>query len=48
MELNWDVLTHALDIAPPDYHLFHFLQNSLAARTFTPDDNVKAYPGDFF
>ena len=51
LELGWDVLPHppySLDLAPSDYFLFRFLQNSLNGKNFNNDDDIKSYLIQFF
>nr|AAP51092.1 transposase [Forficula auricularia] len=51
LELGWDVLPHppySPDLAPSDYFLFRFLQNSLNGKNFNNDDDVKSYLIQFF
>ena len=51
LELGWDVLPHppySPDLAPSDYFLFRSLQNSLNAKNFNNDDDIKSYLIHFF
>ena len=51
LELGWDVLPHppySPDLAPSDYFLFRFLQNSLNGKNFNNDDDIKSYLIQFF
>ena len=46
LELGRDVLSHlpySPDLAPSDYFLFRFLQNSLNGKNFNNDDDIKLY-----
>jgi histone-lysine N-methyltransferase SETMAR len=43
-KLRWEILSHPLyspDLAPSDYHLFRFLQNSLDGRRFIMFEDLK-------
>ena len=51
MSFNWKVLPHppySSDIAPPDYHLFRWLQNHLCDKIYENDDQLKYNLNLFF
>ncbi|XP_020285174.1 histone-lysine N-methyltransferase SETMAR-like [Pseudomyrmex gracilis] len=50
-ELDWDVLNHppySPDLAPSDFYLFRFLQDSLNGETFDSLEAFKMYVSRFF
>ena len=51
LRLGWEVMLHppySPDLAPSDYYLFRFLQNSLSGKTFNDDKAVKSHLVQFF
>ena len=51
LQLGWQVLIHLLyspNIAPSDFHLFQFLQNSLNGRNVNSPEDCKRHPEQFF
>ncbi|CAK9808456.1 Histone-lysine N-methyltransferase SETMAR [Anthophora quadrimaculata] len=51
LELGWDVLPHppySPDLAPPDFHLFRSLQNSLNGKDFNFLVEIKTHLENFF
>ena len=51
LQLGWEVLIHppyAPDTAPPDFHLFRSLQNSLNGKMFNSLDDCKRHLEQFF
>ena len=51
LQLGWEVLIHLLyspDIAPLDFHLFQFLQNSLNGKNFNSLKDCKRHLEQFF
>ena len=49
--LGWEVMLHpsySPDLAPSDYYLYRFLQNSLNGKTFNDDKAVKSHLVQFF
>ena len=51
LRLGWKVILHppySPDLAPSDYYLFRYLQNSLNGKTFNDDEAVKSHLVQFF
>ena len=51
LEAEWEDLIHlpySPDIAPSDFHLFQFLQNSLNGKDFNSLEDYKRYLEQFF
>ena len=51
LRLGWEVMLHppySPSLAPSDYYLFRFLQNSLNGKTFNDDEAVKSHLVQFF
>ena len=51
LRLGWEVMLHppySPHLAPSDYYLFRFLQNSFNGKTFNDDEDVKSHLVQFF
>ena len=51
LQHEWDTMPHppySPDLAPSDYYLFRSLQNVLAGKTFTSNEEVKNHLDQFF
>ena len=51
LRLGWEVMLHppySPNLAPSDYYLFRFLQNSWNGKTFNDDEAVKSHLVQFF
>ena len=51
LQLGWEVLIHppySPDVAPPDFHLFWSLQNSLNGKIFHSMEDCKRHLAQFF
>ena len=50
-QLGWETLCHppySPDLAPTDYHLFHFLDNHLRGKSFTNETDLRQALTNFF
>ena len=50
LNLDWSVLLHPPylpDLAPNDFHLFHFQQNALNNKKFSQEDQVEMFVENF-
>ena len=51
LQLGWGVVIHSPyspDIAPLDFHLFHFLQNSVSGKNVNSLEDCKRHLEQFF